>query len=285
MISMNAQIKTACVIGDPIDHSLSPLLHNYWIKALGLQAHYDRLQIKIDRFNKDVTNCFNDHNFMGMNITLPHKQAALALASYASTEAKKAGAANLLVRRDGKLWAHNTDIEGFTGPLMKTRGSKELEGSTIVIIGAGGAARAALIGARKLNPQKIILLNRTDEKAKMLAEGFGEPVMAYPWADRQKALRGATLLVNASAAGMAGKPALDLRCEGLAPGGLVYDLIYTPLETPLLAEARTTGYGTLNGLDMLIGQARPSFEAFFGEPPPADDGVKAILIKALEAQS
>ncbi len=284
MTSMNAQIKTACVIGDPIDHSLSPLLHNYWIKALGIQAHYDRLQIKIDRFNKDVTNCFNDHNFMGMNITLPHKQAALVLASYASTEAKKAGAANLLVRRDGKLWAHNTDIEGFTGPLMKARGSKGWEDSAIVIIGAGGAARAALIGAQKLNPHKIILLNRTDEKAKMLADSFGEPVMAHPWADRQKVLRGTTLLVNASAAGMAGKPALDLRCEGLAPDALVYDLIYTPLETPLLAEARAAGYGTLNGLDMLIGQARPSFEALFGVPPPADDGVKAVLIKALEAQ-
>ncbi|MDQ7017727.1 MAG: shikimate dehydrogenase [Robiginitomaculum sp.] len=284
MTSTNAQIKTACVIGDPIDHSLSPLLHNYWIKALGLQAHYNRVMIKADRFNVDVTNCFKDRNFMGMNITLPHKQAALALASDASTEAKKAGAANLLIRRKGKLWAHNTDIEGFTGPLIKARGSKGWEASTIIIIGAGGAARAALIGALKLRPYKIILLNRTDAKAQALAKAFGKPVLALPWSDRQNALRGADLLVNASAAGMAGKPALDLRCEGLAPDALVYDLIYTPLETPLLAAANTAGYGVLNGLDMLIGQARPSFEAFFGVPPPADEGVKAILVKTLEVQ-
>jgi len=284
MTPNNPQNKTACVIGDPIDHSLSPLLHNYWIKTLGLKANYSRVQIRAETFNEDVTHCFEDHNFMGMNITLPHKQAALALAANASTEAKEAGAANLLVRRDGKLWAHNTDIEGFTGPLLKTRGRASWQNSTLVIIGAGGAARAALIGALTLNPHKIILLNRTDARAQALAQGFGKTVRALPWADRQKALRGADLLVNASAAGMTGKAALDLRCVGLAPGALVYDLIYTPLETPLLAEARAAGYGVLNGLDMLIGQARPSFEAFFGVPPPANEAVKAVLIKALEAK-
>lgn len=284
MTTNTAHIKTACVIGDPIVHSLSPLLHMTWIKTLGLKARYGRVQIKAQTFKKDVINCFKDKNFVGMNITLPHKQAALALAAHASVEAIEAGAANLLIRRDGQLWAHNTDIEGFTAPLFKVRGEKCWKDSTIVIIGAGGAARGALIGALKLKPHKIILLNRTDAKAQSLAKAFGKPVQAQPWSDRQNALRDADLLVNASAAGMTGKTALALCCEGLAPGALVYDLIYTPLKTPLLAEASAAGYGVLNGLDMLIAQARPSFEAFFGVPPPADEAVKGVLIKALEAR-
>ncbi|PHS25060.1 MAG: shikimate dehydrogenase [Robiginitomaculum sp.] len=284
MTSKKENIKTACVIGDPIDHSLSPLLHNHWIKVLGLKASYGRVQIKAETLKKEVTDCFKDQNFVGVNITLPHKQAALALAATASPEAKKAGAANLLVRRDGKLWAHNTDIEGFTAPLLKAQGQERWQNSTMVIIGAGGAARAALIGALTLNPHKIILLNRTDARARTLAKAFGGPVTAQPWSDRQNALHGADLLVNASAAGMTGKAALDLRCEGLAPDALVYDLIYTPLETSLLAEAKIAGYGALNGLDMLIAQARPSFEALFGVSPPSGEAGKAVLIKALEAK-
>lgn len=274
--------KTACVIGDPIAHSLSPLLHQSWIKALGLRAHYTGQLVSPEAFNQSVQKLFSAPGFVGMNITLPHKAAALAFADEASDDAKMAGAANVLVRKNNKTFAENTDIEGFMAPLLTARGSAQWRGTKIVIIGAGGAARAVILGALKLKPSTINLLNRTDARATSLAAHFGAPIKACAWVDRHEAIKEASLIVNTSAAGMTGKPALDLSLQNVPLGALVYDLVYTPLETPLLLAAKQKGLETLGGLDMLIGQARPSFHSFFGKEPPKSLDIKSILIRALD---
>lgn len=275
---------TACVIGDPVKHSLSPLLHNTWIKALGLKAHYTHCHSTKEAFEKTVRALFTKSDFAGMNITLPHKEAALALADQVSHRARKAGAANLLYKKNGILYADNTDIEGFTAPLLSSRPIDQWRGGKTIIIGAGGAARAVLIGALNLHPEHIIILNRTDARAARLARDFGASVQAGNWKEREQGLDGANLLINASAAGMHGQGPLDLSLRGLNQNALVYDLVYTPLFTPLLKRAKECGFETLNGLDMLIAQARPSFEAFFGSLPPKDTDVKAVLIDALESK-
>ncbi len=281
MIKNKKQLKKACVVGDPIAHSLSPLLHNTWIKTLAINAVYESKHVKSDMFFQSTKDLFANSDFVGMNITLPHKGAALKRADIASEEAQLAGAANLLVRKGGQLYADNTDIAGFCSPLLESRRPAEWKNKKIVIIGAGGAARAALIGALKLNPGAIILVNRTDERAKTLADQFGHQVKAVSWSKREDALLNVALLVNASAAGMRGADPLDISLRRLETDALVYDLIYTPLKTNLLLEAERKGLLVLGGLDMLIAQARPSFEAFFGRPPPRDNAVKRVLLKAL----
>lgn len=284
-MSQNEKNRFACVAGDPIAHSLSPLLHQTWLRATGIDAQYRRLHVSAAGFEKEVLTLFEDKNFAGMNVTLPHKRAALEIAGLASAEARAAGVANLLVRKNDQIYAHNTDIEGFIAPLFGLRPGGFWQGKQILVIGAGGAAQAALIGALTLKPQQIIITNRTDEKAEALAKPYENKVLALPWQDRHDALPNADLIINASAAGMTGKPPLSLSLEGLNKGALVYDLIYTPLQTPLLADAKVRGHDVLNGLDMLIAQARPSFEAFFDHKAPTGIGIKQVLEQALEGRA
>lgn len=273
----------ACIAGDPVAHSLSPFLHQRWLRALGLQGRYALWPVSATDFADQARRRFADPAFVGMNVTLPHKGAALALADRASAEAREIGAANLLVRRDGGIYADNTDVHGFLEPLLQSSPKTRRCGQKLVMLGAGGAARAALVALESLNPEQIIVLNRTDSRAEALASR--RPLAkAQPWSQRQAAIRDAALLVNTSKAGMRGADALALEPEGLKPGALVYDLIYTPLQTPLLKAAQARGYETLNGLPMLIAQARPSFEAFFGVPPPKDDeATYRALVQVLEA--
>ncbi|PHS28093.1 MAG: shikimate dehydrogenase [Robiginitomaculum sp.] len=278
----NKKRPFACVVGDPIAHSLSPLLHQTWLRALGIDAEYRRLHVSSADFEKEILAFFENKNFVGMNVTLPHKKAALEVADMVSEEAKSAGAANSLVQKGDQIYAHNTDIEGFIAPLLAQRPEGFWRGKQIVIIGGGGAAQAAIIGALKLNPQQIVLSNRTNEKAAKLEKRYENKVQALLWQERHDALPHADLIINASAGGMTGKSPLSLSLEGLNKGALVYDLIYTPLQTPLLAEAKVRGHDGLNGLDMLIAQARPSFEAFFGHKAPTGIGIKRVLEQALE---
>jgi len=280
--AQNKQRPFACVAGDPIAHSLSPLMHQTWLKATGIEAEYNPLHVGAADFEKEVLALFENENFVGMNVTLPHKRAAFEIADMASEEARAAGVANLLVRKNGQIYAHNTDIEGFVAPLSALRPKGFWQGKHIVVIGAGGAAKAALLGALSLNPQQIMLSNRTDEKAQILAKFYENKVLALPWKDRHEALAYADLLINTSAAGMTGKPPLSLSLTNLNKSALVYDLIYTPLQTPLLIEAKKSGHDVLNGLDMLIAQARPSFEVFFGQKAPTGIGIKQVLEHALE---
>ena len=275
----------AGIAGNPVAHSLSPLLHQHWITALGLKARYQAWQVDAQGFADFVRERFADTAFTGMNVTLPHKRAALDLADHASAAARFAGAANLLVRKDGSLFADNTDIEGFCAPLQHKRPDTDWKAQKAVVIGAGGAARAVLAALMRLQAGRIVLINRTDSRAQALASAFGGPVAHRPWKERQDALQGAMLLVNASAAGMRGAPPLDLVPHGLHEQALVYDLVYTPAQTPLLAAASKAGLETLGGLAMLIAQARPSFAAFFGIAPPEHSGAAALLQAELDKPS
>jgi shikimate dehydrogenase len=286
MINHYKNMQQACVIGDPVEHSLSPLLHNRWIKAQGLMANYGLCHATKEQFAQIVQDKFNSPGFVGMNVTLPHKEAAFKLAEQASPAAKSIGAANLLIKKSGKIYAHNTDVEGFCTPLLAHHPAPIWHDKTLVIIGAGGAARAVLAGAKILKFKQIVLVNRTDTRAEALAKAHGGGVSVIKWSKRETTLPKADLLVNASRAGMKGGPPLDFPLNALRSGALVYDLIYTPINTPLLKAAQAGGHPTLGGLDMLIAQARPSFEAFFGVPAPktlpGGEDIKTLLIRALE---
>jgi shikimate dehydrogenase len=217
----------------------------------------------------------------GVNVTLPLKSDAFKAADETTEDAERIGAANCLYVRRGKLIAHNTDLEGFLGPLREQRSHADLTSMTALVVGAGGAARAVIAALIGLGLPEIILINRTDQNAENLVAQVGLPSFyAVPWKNRKLAVKRAGLIVNASAAGMSGYPALDLSLSDAQSSALVYDLIYTPEVTPLIAEARAKGLQTLGGLDMLIGQARPSFQLFYGQPAP-DSDPSEILRRAL----
>lgn len=278
---MNAPIsKLAGVCGWPIHHSLSPVLHNHWLRELGIRGAYIPFMVKPWEAQQAFTS-LKKTTISGVNVTLPLKTDAFNAADETTEDAQRIGAANCLYVRRGKLIAHNTDLEGFSDPLRARRSHTDFKGMTALVIGAGGAARAVIAALIGMGLPEIILINRTDEKAEALVSQVGLPSFyAVPWANRKLAVKRAGLIVNASAAGMSGYPALDLSLSGAAKTTLVYDLIYTPEVTPLIAEARAKGLETVGGLDMLIGQARPSFQLFYGQPAPSFDP-SDILRRAL----
>ncbi|MFW5659976.1 MAG: shikimate dehydrogenase [Oceanicaulis sp.] len=259
----------AGVIGWPAAHSLSPAMMSAWLDEAGIEGCYGVLEIPPERFARAVR-AAAAMGMAGLNVTVPHKIAALNLADEISAAARAVGAANLLLfGEDGRIRADNTDVAGVAAALADDSGE-----APAVLIGAGGAARAALhyLNGRR---REIRIVNRTRETAERLAAEFG--LAAAIHATPQAALEGAGLIINATSLGMAGKPALTPDLSTCAPGALAFDMVYAPLETPFLAAARSTGLHTADGLSMLIGQARPSFEAFFGAPAPAGDGVRALL--------
>ncbi len=273
--------KMAGVCGWPIHHSLSPILHSYWLKEMGIAGAY--VPFAVDP--KTATRAFQSlkqTSISGVNVTLPLKSAAFEAADVATEEAQKLGVANCLYKSRGQLVAHNTDLEGFAAPLMTKLGAERVQNGSALVIGAGGASRAVLGALLSLGVPEICLINRTDSKAEDLAAQVDVPSLyALPWAQREEAVIRADLIINASAAGMTGKPDLDLSLEGSRRGGLVYDLIYTPRETRLMKRAKANGMETLGGLEMLIAQARPSFKLFFGQTPPMDMDPTEILFEAL----
>jgi len=218
----------------------------------------------------------------GLNVTLPLKSAAFNAADVATEEAQKLGVANCLYKSGGQLVAHNTDLEGFAAPLISKLGVARLQKSSVLVVGAGGASRAVLGALLSLGAPEICLINRTDTKSQDLVDQVNVPSLyALPWAQRHEAVSRADLIVNASAAGMLGKPNLDLSLDGGRAGALVYDLIYTPRETALMKDAKANGMDVLGGLDMLIAQARPSFKLFFGKTPPMEFDPTETLLEAL----
>jgi len=263
--------KLAGVCGWPIHHSLSPVLHNHWLRQAGLRGAYIPFALRQD-LAVEAFQTLPRTSISGVNVTLPLKGEAYAAADHHSDEAIKLGVANCLYRAKGKLVAHNTDMEGFAAPLLARRSATELQNMSALIIGAGGAARAVIAALLQIGVPEIALTNRTDARAEDLANRVGIPSLhALPWADRDQAVTRAGLIVNASAGGMQGKPALDISLIGANPAALVYDLIYTPERTDLIVQAEDQGLETLGGLAMLIAQARPSFKLFFGQAAPEGD--------------
>lgn len=265
---MSAGVPYAEVIGDPIAQSKSPLIHRTWIDQLGIVGDYRACHVRPDELAGYITARQADPDWRGCNITMPHKQAMLDLVGDPGNIKDSIGAMNTVLRnKAGVLIGTNTDVGGFFAPLA----DMDLAGREVVVIGAGGAARAVLFALARSGCGPVTILNRNVLKASALLAHFGLKGRALPLGSR---LPAAALLVNASSLGMKGQDPLDLDLSPLPGDALVYDLVYSPLETPLLRAAHARGLDTIDGLEMLIGQAALAFELFFGAAPPDDeDGV------------
>jgi shikimate dehydrogenase len=282
-MTISAKALCAGVAGWPVAHSLSPRLHNHWLKAHGVDGAYVPLPIPREHLAVALKG-LRLAGFKGVNLTIPHKEAAFALAHKLDDAARAAGAANLLIfREDGTLEGRNTDVEGLAASLRA--GGVTLSGAPATLLGAGGAARAAVLALDVLGASEIRILNRHRERAATLADALAPFVKAKlkACADWPAAARDTGLLVNATSAGMKGQPALDLNLDPLPQGAAVCDLIYNPLETGLLKNAKARGHNTVDGLGMLMYQAAPSFAAFYGITPKVTPALRTELEQALQA--
>jgi shikimate dehydrogenase len=272
----------AGVIGAPVRHSLSPTLHNAWLAAAGVDGVYVALSPSAERLPALIDG-LRGGTLRGLNVTLPFKEQALALADRASQAARRAGAANLLVfGPDGGVSADNTDGIGLLGAFAAQAPKFEVAARPVVVLGAGGAARGAAAAFVAAGAPQVRLVNRTAARAHAIAEALGERISVFGFADLARALDSAGALVNATSLGLEGGAPLDIDLTGLPVDAVVMDMVYRPLRTPLLIRAAAAGHPTVDGLEMLIRQAIPSFEAFFGRPPPADVDVRALALAALE---
>lgn len=262
------------VIGDPIAHSKSPMIHGFWLDALGIDAEYSATPVAPDDLAAYFADRRGDPHWRGCNITVPHKVAALEHLSDPGDVGGTIGAANLALRAgDGTLTAGNTDAGGFYAPIA----GFDLTDKPVTVVGAGGAARAVLFALSRMGVGCVTVLNRSPLKAAALLSAFGLKGQALPLT---APLTSCALLVNASTLGMVGQPPLALDLTPLPDDALVYDLVYAPLETPLLAQARDRELDTVDGLEMLVGQAAIAFEALFGVEPPRDrdDELRELLV-------
>lgn len=269
----------AGVMGWPVAHSRSPLIHNHWIRTHGLLGAYVQLAVAPGRLEAALPG-LAALGFRGCNITLPHKVDALKLVHEVDGMARRMGAINtIVVQPDGSLKGYNNDGFGYIQSLLDAYPGWRADAGPATVLGAGGAARAVLLSLADRGAREIRLLNRTPAKAQALAREFGGPVRALPWSERHDALDGVALLVNTTSQGMHGYPALDIDLHKLPAHALVSDVVYVPRETPLLAAARARGNPTVNGLGMLLNQARPAFHAWFGVMPE----ITPELLGAIEA--
>lgn len=267
----------AGVMGWPVMHSRSPLIHNYWLAAHGLEGRYVKLAVETERLAAALR-ALPALDFAGCNLTIPHKEAACAIVDELDPAARRIGAINcVIVRPDGSLLGRNNDGWGYIESVIEAKPDWRADEGPIVVFGAGGGARAVLVGLAERGAREIRLLNRTDARARDLARELGAPVRAFAWARRGDALDGAAMLVNTTSQGMVGQPALDVSLDRLPQSALVSDIIYIPRETPLLAAARKRGNATVNGLGMLLHQARPAFRDWFGVMPDVTPDLRAMV--------
>ena len=277
---LSGEAMVAGVVGHPVRHSLSPRLHGAWIRALGLDAAYVPLEVGPHGF-ETVARALIGGSFRGMNVTLPFKEQALVLADAATDRARAAGAANVLVyRTDGTVLADNTDVEGLLYALRRQAPGWRADRGPVTVIGAGGAARGAVAALSAAGATDIRILNRTRARADALCALL--PATAFGWDAAEAAFEGAGTVINATSGQLTADAPLSLPLPpARAAGGVVVmDMVYKPLETPYLAACRALGHHTVDGLDMLIGQAVPAFEAFFGVAPP-EIPVRELLLAAM----
>ena len=264
----------ACLIGWPAAHSRSPLIHHYWLRTLGIAGGYVIEAVPPDEF-QDFVFRLSLRGFVGANVTIPHKERALAL-SNPDERARAVGAANTLWFKDGELCSTNTDVEGFINNLDACAGGWDRCGEALVL-GAGGAARAVVFGLLDRGIKRVHLVNRTLDRARALADQFGAAVSPATWDALNGLLPRAGLLVNTTSLGMKGQPPLDIDVGLLPPDAVVNDLVYVPLETPLLAASRARGLKTADGLGMLLHQAVRGFELWFGRRPEVTSELRALV--------
>jgi len=264
----------ACVIGWPVEHSRSPLIHNYWLKACRVAGEYRREAVAPDRF-RDFLQSLTARGYVGANLIFPHKEAALAW-SEPDDRARAVGAANTLWL-DGLLRATNTDVEGFLDNLDACVPDWDGNCETAVVLGAGGAARAVVYGLLERGPSRIVVINRTPQRAQAIQRWFGSRVSIAAWEERDHWLGRAKLLVNATKLGMPGQPELILDVSRLPADAAVADLVYVPLVTPLLRSAMARDLRTADGLGMLLRQAVPQFRRWFGIKPEITNELRSRL--------
>ncbi|WP_244457287.1 shikimate dehydrogenase [Roseomonas fluvialis] len=276
---LTGHARLAGVLGWPVSHSRSPRLHGHWLATLGIDGAYLPLPVRPDRFEGAVR-ALADLGFQGANVTIPHKQAAFGVCDVVDATARRAGAVNTLVFRDGRIEGSNTDGFGFLESVRAGAPGWQPTAGPAVLMGAGGAARAIAAALVDAGCPRVTLVNRSRVRAEALAQDLGGPITiadAPPLAD-------AALLVNTTSLGMPGQPVLAIDPASLPATAVVADIVYVPLETPLLAAARARGLQAVDGLGMLLHQARPGFEAWFGVAPAVDAALRAVVAADIPAR-
>jgi shikimate dehydrogenase len=273
-----ARIPLAAVIGSPVAHSRSPRLFAHWLKTLDLPGHYIPMEIPQKRLAHTIR-LLPELGFVGLNVTVPYKESVMEIADLVSDRATLIGAANTLIfRQDGRIHADNTDGYGFMENLRHAASQWQPDAGPATVFGAGGAARAVIASLLDVGVPEIRLTNRTRLRAEKLKEDFGNRVEVHDWLQAGNIIEGCATVVNTTSLGMVGKPQLRVPLDALAPGMLVTDLVYTPLETRLLHEGRAQGCMVVDGLGMLLHQAVPGFERWFGVRPVVDDATRRAVL-------
>jgi len=274
----------AGVMGWPVMHSRSPLMHNYWFGKLGLAGAYVPLAIEPAGLAAALR-ALAPLGFAGCNLTIPHKQQAMTIVDEVDEVAERIGAIScVVVRRDGSLYGTNNDWRGFIDNLKQEQPGWRADAGPVAVIGAGGGSRAVCYGLLQEGAEEIRLVNRTTAHAEAIADEFAGPISVLPWVSRHEALEGAALVVNTTSCGMVGQPALDLRLDRLPQRALAADIIYIPLETPFLAAARERGHHTVNGLGMLLHQGRPAWKLWFGLEPEVTAELRERMERSIAGQ-
>lgn len=265
-------------MGMPVFQSRSPILHNHWIKKYGIRGAYGHFPVHIENVEAAIRG-LSALGLAGCNITQPHKLMAMKLMDQLSPMAQRMGAINcIVVQADGSLHGYNNDGYGYIQSIKEANPAWRADAGPITVLGSGGAARAVVISLMDEGAQEIRLINRTKAKAEELASVGPTVIKTFDWSERHDALAGAAMLVNTTNQGMYGQPPLDIRLDALSVTAMVSDLIYIPLETPLLAAAKARGHITSNGLGMLLHQAVPAFEAWFGVKPTITEELRQEIL-------
>jgi len=274
-------MKHACVIGWPVEHSRSPLLHGYWLKKYGIDGTYTKRAVAPEAV-ADFLQSLRANGYVGCNVTVPHKAAAFSAANEREDSAKAVSAANTLWLSDGKLVAANTDTYGYMTNLSQQAPGWDRRDAPVSILGAGGAARAIVFGFLDAGVSEIRVFNRTRARAETLAQQFGSCVKVFDWSEREAGSRDSAVLVNTTTIGMNGAGTLDLDLAGFDPECVVSDIVYVPLETELLRKAKSQGLRTVDGLGMLLHQGVPGFEKWFGVRPEVTDELRNLIVGDIE---
>lgn len=279
-MTITGAARVAGVMGWPVGHSRSPRLHGYWLAEHGIDGAYVPFAVRPERLAEALA-ALPALGVRGVNLTVPHKERALDALDDVDALARRIGAVNTVVVDDaGRLSGTNTDAHGFMANLRDGARHWTAEAGPVVVLGAGGAARAVAVALIDAGVKAIRLVNRSPARAERLARDLDGPFVVRPWDERAAALRGAALVVNTTSLGMAGQPPLDVTLDAVGPGCVVSDLVYVPLETPLLAAARARGLVAVDGLGMLLHQAVPGFAAWFGVTPAVTPALRAHVLGA-----
>lgn len=270
--------RNAAVIGHPIKHSKSPLIHSYWMKQHNIDANYTAIDIAPEDFSQNVLALIARSDISGFNVTLPHKESVISICNNLEENARKIGAVNTVYKDEGDaICGANTDAYGFWQNIVSSHPDFSVQGEKVCVLGAGGAARAVIYALKEQGASEILIFNRSLDKAEALAKDFD--AKAYRWDQREHYLADCKLLVNTTSLGMDGKPALEIDLSSLNPEALVNDIVYVPLQTELLQKAADRGNKTVQGIGMLLYQAQKAFEYWYGVLPEIDETIIQRVLK------